>query len=1369
MTLSRVVHSYTSAKTRKAAAMSPRTHEPRPFAGSGASPSAQTAWRRALLVAVSAVSIPLAGGLPASAATAAVHATPVSWGAAALPAELTAVTGIGLASGLGHSLLLTADRTVTAWGNDSFGQSDVPAALVGRTLSQVAAGANHSVALDSTGTVTAWGRDADGQTEVPAGATGVLQIAAGGSNSAAIRQDGSLVIWGDNSFGQNAVPAALDGDAVTAVAVGSGFVLALSDGHVTAWGRSDVGQLEVPTALAAETVVQIAAGTDQALALTSDGDVVAWGGNDVGQATVPALSGTAARLVAGPYLSGVVAADGTLTVWGAPGARLTDVPANTSFATATATETSVVALRDATPFAGGTAGGPGNTVGDLTPVDPGNGGVTPGDGPGGTDGSGATPPGGGTAPGNGTAQPGRSAGNGALALTGFDLTAIAALLTLLLGVGVSAVVFSRRRVRAGDPRANGAEPASDAARRGAGSGVAGFIVVGLALTGSLVVADAPSAQAAAFPTPTLGQLVDNDFVLYFANAGTAEPTAVSGGDHIGLFQSGTDQAYGDDAATGAKWGFVDSGTSKTSKNSSTGTDKTASIRYDAPPTGSALATREVVYGFDLPAGAYDVTVGFALPSGWSARPVDIIAEGATLEQVTAPSGALLEKSYSAVQVSDGTLQLQVHSVAGRTNSYQDPAVSYIIVRAPKAYSAELLTERIRSVTLDEGQAAGYAAETVEALRVAISGAQAIADAGSTDVALIGGAYDALGTAYAALRPLISYDAFNPGQAWVDTDGNPIQAHGGQVVPSTAADGTPVYYWYGEDRWNGYASSRGVHVYSSTDLYNWTDRGLALQAMSSPEQFDTDDYFRDLYADYTAEQRAAVYRDLGTVPTDAAPVAAILERPKVIFNESTGQWVLWVHADGPSDSSAAQYAKANAGVAVSDSPTGPFRYVDSYRLNVAPAGEPNYQPNSPGMARDMNLFVDTDQTGYIIYASEENLTLFVSKLADNYMFLSAPTARAVKGEDFTRTYIGGQREAPAVFLYDGTYYLITSGATGWSPNPAKYATASSMLGEWTDHGNPATGSTASTTHGSQSTSVITIDAAAGKFIYMGDRWTPNDLRNAPAVWLPLEFGDDGSLALDWLPSWTLEDLEGKGKIAVDVDVPETVWLGEAAALPATATVTAAGVTTTKPITWNTDALAVPGPATLTGTIDGVARTITRTVTVVPRGLTYLVDAGGAASAGYDTIRAATEAAGGTLLNSVFDQTLATDAATGANWGVVGGETGTTDGAFSESLRYVNGNAVNKSLRYSFDSLAAGSYDVYVGLYDPWSQYANNRRAAISVNGTPVISSAPITGAPTVATLAAQTVGSDGMLTVALSPLGTGGGTDVQLSWVMVVKR
>ena len=39
-----------------------------------------------------------------------------------------------------------------------------------------------------------------------------------------------------------------------------------------------------------------------------------------------------------------------------------------------------------------------------------------------------------------------------------------------------------------------------------------------------------------------------------------------------------------------------------------------------------------------------------------------------------------------------------------------------------------------------------------------------------------------------------YDAFYPGQVWLDTEGKRIQAHGGSVI---YIDDT--YYWYGENK------------------------------------------------------------------------------------------------------------------------------------------------------------------------------------------------------------------------------------------------------------------------------------------------------------------------------------------------------------------------------------------------------------------------------------------------------------------------------------------------------------------------------------------------------------------------------------------
>lgn len=72
----------------------------------------------------------------------------------------------------------------------------------------------------------------------------------------------------------------------------------------------------------------------------------------------------------------------------------------------------------------------------------------------------------------------------------------------------------------------------------------------------------------------------------------------------------------------------------------------------------------------------------------------------------------------------------------------------------------------------------------------------------------------------------TYNSFNPGQEWLDNNGTHINAHGGGILFHK-----DKYYWYGEHKISGEAGNKaqvGVHVYSSDDLYNWIDEGIALQ-------------------------------------------------------------------------------------------------------------------------------------------------------------------------------------------------------------------------------------------------------------------------------------------------------------------------------------------------------------------------------------------------------------------------------------------------------------------------------------------------------------------------------------------------------------
>jgi alpha-tubulin suppressor-like RCC1 family protein len=158
--------------------------------------------------------------------------------------DLSAVSG-----GSFHSLAVTNDGTVYAWGDNTHGQLGngtsgavddvlVPTVVPGLAdVVAVSAGFTHSVALDSAGMVWTWGRNffgqlGDGTTEnrlVPVNIGGlgeILRIAGGGSHTLVMASDGTVWAWGDDQSGQlgnktatesSAVPVAVQNLVVDAV------------------------------------------------------------------------------------------------------------------------------------------------------------------------------------------------------------------------------------------------------------------------------------------------------------------------------------------------------------------------------------------------------------------------------------------------------------------------------------------------------------------------------------------------------------------------------------------------------------------------------------------------------------------------------------------------------------------------------------------------------------------------------------------------------------------------------------------------------------------------------------------------------------------------------------------------------------------------------------------------------------------------------------------------------------------------------------------------------------------------------------------------------------------------------------------------
>jgi len=361
-------------------------------------------------------------------------------------------------------------------------------------------------------------------------------------------------------------------------------------------------------------------------------------------------------------------------------------------------------------------------------------------------------------------------------------------------------------------------------------------------------------------------------------------------------------------------------------------------------------------------------------------------------------------------------------------------------------------------------------------------------------------------------------AFLPGVLWPDNHGMHINAHGGGILYH---DG--IYFWFGEHKIAGPAGNRaqiGVHAYSSTDLYNWRDEGIALAVCDDP--------------------KSEIAR------------GCIIERPKVIFNPRTKKFVMWFHLEPCGRG----YVGARSGVAMADEPTGPYTFLRSFRPNAGvwpqnvsaklrqpltlqqlarlkqldlPGGAVPYYPKQllfrrdfagGQMARDMTLFVDDDGHAYHIYASEENGVLHISRLSEDFLSLAGK---------YVRVFPGRFHEAPALMKWRGKYFLFSSDCTGWEPNAARLSVAENIFGPWEELGNPCIGSgcQVANTFNSQSTFILPVRGKRDAFIFMADSWRPENAIDGRYVWLPIEFRH-GVPVIEWHDRWDLNFFDKASK-------------------------------------------------------------------------------------------------------------------------------------------------------------------------------------------------------------------------------------------------
>ena len=346
-----------------------------------------------------------------------------------------------------------------------------------------------------------------------------------------------------------------------------------------------------------------------------------------------------------------------------------------------------------------------------------------------------------------------------------------------------------------------------------------------------------------------------------------------------------------------------------------------------------------------------------------------------------------------------------------------------------------------------------------------------------------------------------YDSIRPGQVWLDTDGKRIHAHGGSVMYLNG-----VYYWYGENKEKTTGGNGiwhwGVRCYASTDLYNWEDKGLIIP----PELED---------------------------PASPLHPEAMMDRPHIIYNKQTRKFVCWLQVmqkDGTQSET----------ILTADDILGPYTKV---RVGLRPLNM---------SAGDFDLAVAPDGKAYYYFERVHSETICADLTADY------TDVTGYYSTHFPHSHPPYVREATAHFERYGRHYLVTSGTTGYLPNPSEIAVADTWHGPFTVLGNPHPQDTSDTSFHSQISSVFKVEGAKDLYIAVADRWVPDRMdlkyeeyarefdrlfspdfkgekvfnekfgsdpkRNtsiADYVWLPFRF-DSEIPHLDWMDEWRIED-------------------------------------------------------------------------------------------------------------------------------------------------------------------------------------------------------------------------------------------------------
>lgn len=318
--------------------------------------------------------------------------------------------------------------------------------------------------------------------------------------------------------------------------------------------------------------------------------------------------------------------------------------------------------------------------------------------------------------------------------------------------------------------------------------------------------------------------------------------------------------------------------------------------------------------------------------------------------------------------------------------------------------------------------------------------------------------------------IVNFDSSGNQVQKFDVNGNAVDAHDGGLKEFNG-----VYYLYGTSYDCGYELSVrgsqfcGFKSYSSTDLVNWTDDGFMFDANGYP----------DVWQVRCVQGRYGCYR------------------PHVLYNPSTGLYVLWVNTyDNPT----------GYRVFTSGNPTSGFVEVGPVTAPVAAFGS---LPGTGYVNGDFDLFLDDDGIAYIAYTARLQAqagypTHTIDVMALNSAFTSAVGPVTVADS-------AGNVESPSLTKRNGSYYLVYGPACAYCSGRETDYQATTDIRRWDGVRHRLNGNSC----GGQPSFVTRI---GDQYLYGSDLWQPYAAAGAVNAnqalaqyfWTPLTFSGSAIL-------------------------------------------------------------------------------------------------------------------------------------------------------------------------------------------------------------------------------------------------------------------